>query len=224
MHITELNRECLVYLFSFLDKDSRKCLAQTCHDLMAVFQDSSLWPRLYFSSPMELTKKNYILGPALKYLSICWYSSRVKVCNIEDWDKSPLQKSMCSQHQNTVSDFLRGVSERCPNLRTLTLSGCAHVTDETLINILSCCPELRTFKLENCSGMSDRTLAAIPVLAGRLQLLQVNFCRNVTQNRLCQLQQTCPGLSIQAVRSADMIADRIPMKIFKRIPRKLMLR
>ncbi|CAH2273239.1 F-box and leucine-rich 22 [Pelobates cultripes] len=224
MLITQLNRECLLHLFSFLDKDSRLRLSQTCRDLMLVFQDPLLWPLLSFSSLAELTKKNYILGPALKYLSVCWYSSRVKICNIEDWDKTSLQKSMCSQHQNIVSDFLLKVSDRCPNLRSLTLSGCAHVTDEVLIKILSSCPQLRNLKLENCSGMSDRTLAAIPTFAGRLHILHVNFCRNVTQSGLCQVQERCPRLVMQAIRSADMIADRTPEPILQRIPRKLILR
>uniref|UniRef100_A0A8C5LZL8 F-box and leucine rich repeat protein 22 n=1 Tax=Leptobrachium leishanense TaxID=445787 RepID=A0A8C5LZL8_9ANUR len=217
MHITQLNRECLLHLFSFLDKDSRWCLGQTCHSLLDVFQDPSLWPLLNFSSLSELTKKNYILGPALKHLSFCWYSSRVKICNIEDWDKTALQRSMCSRHLNTVSDFLMAVCERCPNLHSLTLSGCAHVADENLIKILSSCSQLKSLKLENCSGMTDGTLAAVPVFAGRLQILHVNFCRNVTQRGLRQLQERRPGLVIQAIRSADMIADRLPEKVIQRI-------
>ncbi|XP_053318049.1 F-box and leucine-rich protein 22 [Spea bombifrons] len=226
MHITQLDRECLLHLFSFLDKDSRKSLSQTCHDLMAIYQEPSLWLLLNFSSPSELTKKNYILGPALKHLSICWYSSRVKICNIEDWGKSALQKSMCNQHQHIVSDFLLRVCVRCPNLRSLTLSGCAHVTDDNLIKILSSCPQLQSLQLENCSGMTDQTLAAVPSLATCLRTLHVNFCRNVTQDGLRRLQESCPKLAIQAVRSANMIADRIPEAnlFLQRTPRKLILR
>lgn len=112
MKITDLNSECLLHLFSFLDKDSRKYLSQTCHKLQDIFQEPSLWTLLNFSSPSELTKKNFILGPALKSLSICWYSSRVKICNIEDWVKTTLQKSMCSPHLNTVRDFLQEVCKR----------------------------------------------------------------------------------------------------------------
>ncbi|KAM4748504.1 F-box and leucine-rich protein 22 [Rhinophrynus dorsalis] len=226
MHIIELNRECLVHLFSFLDKNSRKSLSQTCRYLMEVFQEPSLWPVLKFSSLSELTKKNYVLGPALKSLSICWYSSRVKICNIEDWDKTSLQKSMCSQHENTVSDFLLRVCERCSNLRSLTLFGCAHVNDEILIRILRCCPQLQSLKLENCSGVSDRTLAVIPLLAVHLRTLHVNFCRNITQKGLCWVQNGCPGLSLQADRSADMIADRSPEENIpvQRLPRKLIIR
>lgn len=112
MHITQLNRECLLHLFSFLDKNSRKSLAKTCHKLLEVFQDPLLWSLLNFHSPVELKKDNFLLGPALKYLSICWYSERVKVCNIEDWMKNNFQKDFCSRHENTVNDFLLEVCNR----------------------------------------------------------------------------------------------------------------
>lgn len=112
MHITQLNRECLLHLFSFLDKSSRKSLGQTCQRLLEVFQDPSLWSLLSFHSPVELKKDNFLLGAALKYLSICWHSSRVKVCNIEDWMKSSFQKDICSKHENTVNEFLLQVCNR----------------------------------------------------------------------------------------------------------------
>ncbi|XP_075432209.1 F-box and leucine-rich protein 22 [Ascaphus truei] len=210
MHLTQLNRECLVHVFSFLDKDSRRDLAQACSALRGVFEEPTLWPRLNFSSPGELTQKNYVLGPALKSLSICWYSSRVKICNVEAWMKTPLQRSMCEGHQDTVSDFLQRVGDRCPNLKSLTLSGCAHVTDASLTRILQRCPQLRALKLENCSGVTDKTLAAIPAHVARLETLHVNFCRNVTQGGIRRAQEACPGLAVQAERSAEMIADRLP--------------
>ncbi|KAG8440200.1 hypothetical protein GDO86_006117 [Hymenochirus boettgeri] len=226
MHIIELNRECLLHLFSFLDKDSRRSLSQTCSRLMDIFLEPSLWTLLSFSAPTELNKKNFVLGPALRCLSICWYSSRVKICNIEDWGKSDLQKSMCHQHQNIVSSFLLDVTEKSPNLRSLTLSGCAHVQDETLIQILKCCPNLQSLKLENCTGVTDRMLTMVPIFACHLETLHVNFCRNVTRKGLFQVQQGCPSLVLRADRSADMIADRIPEErgLFQRTVRKLLIR
>uniref|UniRef100_A0A2K6V122 F-box and leucine-rich protein 22 n=1 Tax=Saimiri boliviensis boliviensis TaxID=39432 RepID=A0A2K6V122_SAIBB len=106
MHITQLNRECLLHLFSFLDKDSRKSLARTCSQLHEVFEDPALWSLLHFRSLTELQKDNFLLGPALRSLSICWHSSRVQVCSIEDWLKSAFQRSICSQHESLVNDFL----------------------------------------------------------------------------------------------------------------------
>ncbi|XP_011824632.1 PREDICTED: F-box and leucine-rich protein 22-like [Mandrillus leucophaeus] len=140
MHITQLNRECLLHLFSFLDKDSRKSLARTCSQLHDVFEDPALWSLLHFRSLTELQKDNFLLGPALRSLSICWHSSRVQVCSIEDWLKSAFQRSICSRHESLVNDFLLQVCDRCPNLASVTLSGCGHVTDDCLARLLRCAP------------------------------------------------------------------------------------
>lgn len=110
MHITQLNRECLLHLFSFLDKDSRRTLSLTCRELREVFLDPCLWNLLHFSSPCQLRRANFVLGPSLRYLTVCWYSSRVlQVCNIEDWLKSSFQKDICSKHERLVSTFLTHV-------------------------------------------------------------------------------------------------------------------
>ncbi|PNJ29305.1 FBXL22 isoform 1 [Pongo abelii] len=118
MHITQLNRECLLHLFSFLDKDSRKSLARTCSQLHDVFEDPALWSLLHFRSLTELQKDNFLLGPALRSLSICWHSSRVQVCSIEDWLKSAFQRSICSRHESLVNDFLLRVCDRLSPARS----------------------------------------------------------------------------------------------------------
>ncbi|XP_029430797.1 F-box and leucine-rich protein 22-like [Rhinatrema bivittatum] len=210
MHITELNRECLLHLFSFLDKDSRKNLAQTCHSLQEVFLDPVLWPLLNFNSPTELRKQNFLLGPALKCLAICWHSSRVKVCNIEDWMKNAFQKNICSKHENAVNDFLVQVCNRCPNLQSLTLSGCGHVTDDFLALILTNCKKLHTLKLENCVRITDRTLDTVTAHGCALRTLHVDFCRNISQEGLKKVKEKCSSINLKAERSADMIPDSKP--------------
>ncbi|XP_048337678.1 F-box and leucine-rich protein 22 [Sphaerodactylus townsendi] len=224
MHITQLNGECLLHLFSFLDKNSRKNLGQTCRCLMTVFREPSLWPLLQFHSPAELTKGNFVLGPALRRLSVCWHSSRVKVCNIEDWLKNAFQRDVCSTHERTVNDFLLQVCKRCPNLLALTLSGCGHVTDDALALLFQSCPCLRTLQLENCVRISDRTLEAAALHADSLQTLQVDFCRNITQAGLRRFRKKRPAVTLTAERSADMIPDQKPgnCSVSERAAKKLL--
>lgn len=109
MHLTDLNQECLLHLFSFLDKDSRQNLSLTCKCLREAFLDPQLWSLLHFFSPSELTRNNFILGPFLRHLNISWHSSRVKVCNIEDYKKTTFQRDLCSKHASLVSHFLERV-------------------------------------------------------------------------------------------------------------------
>uniref|UniRef100_UPI00398EE0F9 F-box and leucine-rich protein 22 isoform X3 n=1 Tax=Pristiophorus japonicus TaxID=55135 RepID=UPI00398EE0F9 len=111
MQLTELNRECLLHIFSFLDKANRKSLSRTCRVLREVFLEPALWSLLCFSSPSDLRKDNFVLSPALRSLSICWHSSRVKVCNIEDWMKSSFQRDICNRHSNLVNSFLLQISD-----------------------------------------------------------------------------------------------------------------
>uniref|UniRef100_A0A673UE07 F-box and leucine-rich protein 22 n=2 Tax=Suricata suricatta TaxID=37032 RepID=A0A673UE07_SURSU len=210
MHLTQLNRECLLHLFSFLDKDSRKNLARTCPQLQDVFEDPTLWPLLHFHSLIELKKDNFLLSPALRSLSICWYSSRVQVCSIEDWLKSAFQRSICSQHESLVNDFLFQVCDRCPNLASLTLSGCGHVTDDCLVRLLRCCQHLRLLRLENCARITNRTLTAVAAHGRALQTLHVDFCRNVSAAGLRRLRAARPLLALRAEHSAAMIPDQLP--------------
>ncbi|XP_064217462.1 F-box and leucine-rich protein 22 isoform X1 [Aotus nancymaae] len=210
MHITQLNRECLLHLFSFLDKDSRKSLARTCSQLHEVFEDPALWSLLHFRSLTELQKDNFLLGPALRSLSICWHSSRVQVCSIEDWLKSAFQRSICSRHESLVNDFLLRVCDRCPNLASVTLSGCGHVTDDCLARLLRCCPRLRALRLENCARVTNRTLAAVAADGRALQTLHVDFCRNVSAAGLRRLRAACPRLALRAEHSAAMLPDQPP--------------
>ncbi|KAM9854873.1 LOW QUALITY PROTEIN: F-box and leucine-rich protein 22 [Aulostomus maculatus] len=211
MHLCQLNHECLLHLFSFLDKDSRRSFSLTCPQLREVFLDPRLWNVLHFSSPCELRRDNFVLGPFLNHLSICWYSSRVlKVCNIEDWLKSSFQKDICGKHERVVSSFLAHVCHMCPNLLSLTLSGCGHITDQDVISVLQSCRRLQYLQLENCVRITDRILDELVVHGVSLKEVKVDFCRNITQAGLQAVRERRPSLRLSAERSAGMIPDSKP--------------
>lgn len=211
MHLTQLNRECLLHLFSFLDKDTRRSLSLTCHQLRDVFLDPCLWNLLHFSSPCQLRRDNFVLGPSLRYLTICWHSSRVlQVCNIEDWLKSSFQRDICSKHENLVSSFLTQVCHVCPNLLSLTLSGCGHIIDQDVIVVLQTCRKLRRLHLENCVRITDSILEGVVAYGDSLEEVKVDFCRNITQAGLQAVREKRPGIQLGAERSAGMIPDSKP--------------
>lgn len=99
---------------------------------------------------------------------------------------------------------------RCPNLASVTLSGCGHVTDDCLARLLLCCPRLRVLRLENCARITNRTLAAVAAHGRALQTLHVDFCRNVSAAGLRHLLAACPRLALRAEHSASMIPDQPP--------------
>ncbi|XP_066525763.1 F-box and leucine-rich protein 22 [Hoplias malabaricus] len=210
MHLIDLNQECLLHLFSFLDKDSRKSLSLTCTRLRVVFLDPHLWSLLHFLSPCELRKDNFVLGSSLRHLCISWHSSRVKVCNIEDWMKTTFQRDLCSKHEKLVSHFLERVCHMCPNLLSLTLSGCGHITDHDVIRVLQSCRRLQSLSLENCCRVTDAVLQSVVSHGSGLLEVRVDFCRNVTQSGLQGVRQKRPSVRLSADRSAGMIPDCQP--------------
>ncbi|TRY86273.1 hypothetical protein DNTS_009305 [Danionella cerebrum] len=210
MHLTELDRECLLHIFAHLDKDSRRSLSVTCVRLRQVFLDPQLWTVLHFMSPCELKRDNFVLGPSLRYLAVCWHSSRVKVCNIEEHLKSMFQKDLCSKHETLVSDVLERVCLTCPNLLSLTLSGCGHITDSDVIRVLQSCKRLRSLSLENCARVTDSVLQAVVIHGNSLTEVRVDFCRNVTQLGLQGVRKKRPEMNLISLHSADMIPDSRP--------------
>ncbi|XP_068595728.1 F-box and leucine-rich protein 22 [Brachionichthys hirsutus] len=210
MHLTQLNRECLLHLFSFLDKDSRRSLSLACHQLREVFLDPHLWNLLHFGSLCELRRDNFVLGPSLRCLTVCWYSSRVQVCNIEDWLKTSFQKDLCGKHEALVSSFLARVCHISANLLSLSLSGCGHITDEDVFSVLQNCRKLRYLHLENCVRITDCSLDAMVIYGDGLEEVKIDFCRNVTQAGLQAVREKRPEIQLSAYKSADMIPDAKP--------------
>lgn len=95
-------------------------------------------------------------------------------------------------------------------MASLTLSGCGHVTDDYVTQLLKSCPCLKVLQLENCVQITDRTLEAVALYAEALQTLHVDFCRNITQAGLQRLRKRRPSIALKAERSADMIPDKRP--------------
>ncbi|KAL2093232.1 hypothetical protein ACEWY4_010544 [Coilia grayii] len=149
-------------------------------------------------------------GRALRHLAVCWHSSRVKVCNVEDWMKSSFQRDLCREHESLVSHFLQRVCHTCPNLMSLTLSGCGHITDSDVVGVLRSCSRLRRLRLENCSRVTDALLQAAALHGRSLEEVRVDFCRNVTRSGLQALREGRPDLVLGAERSAGMIPDTRP--------------
>lgn len=102
------------------------------------------------------------------------------------------------------------LSDRCPNLLSLTLSGCGHIQDQDVLAMLQSCRKLRCLRLENCSRITDCSLEGVVAHGDSLEEVKVDFCRNVTQAGLQAVREKRPGIQLSAERSADMIPDRKP--------------
>lgn len=61
----------------------------------------------------------------------------------------------------------------CEPLRILDLTGCAHITDETVRGIVTQAPRLRNLALAKCSRLTDQSVYAIAALGRNLQYLHL---------------------------------------------------
>lgn len=102
------------------------------------------------------------------------------------------------------------MSLRCPNLLSLALSGCGHVTDQDVLPVLQSCRKLRCLHLENCSRITDSSLEGAARHGHSLQRVTVDFCRNITGAGLQAVRERRPDIQLSALRSAEMIPDRKP--------------
>lgn len=109
---------------------------------------------------------------------------------------------------NEVTDCR--LCHRCPNLLSLTLSGCGHITDRDVISVLQSCRKLRRLHLENCVRITDGGLEGVAAHGGNLEEVKVDFCRNISQAGLQAVRERRPGIQLSAERSAEMIPDSKP--------------
>lgn len=119
------------------------------------------------------------------------------------------------QHVWMSAFFVNGVTDcclchRCPNLRSLTLSGCGHITDQDVISMLQSCRKLSCLHLENCVRITDCSLEGVAAHGDSLEEVKVDFCRNITQAGLQAVREKRPNIQLSAERSADMIPDSKP--------------
>ncbi|KAF1330192.1 F-box/lrr-repeat protein 13, partial [Globisporangium splendens] len=81
--------------------------------------------------------------------------------------------SYCPQLSATA---IRALVVRCPNLTSLNLSGCVHLTGENLVDAINACEKLVRLEVGFCRELSDLVLSSI---AKQLSLEELNLARCV---------------------------------------------
>jgi len=63
--------------------------------------------------------------------------------------------------QSITDEAIQKLSQNCPNIHYLCVSGCANLTDATLTALAQYCPKLRTFEATGCSQFTDNGFQAL---------------------------------------------------------------
>lgn len=80
------------------------------------------------------------------------------------------------------------------NLRMLSLSRCALLSDEALQSIAKICPELRALEVDGCPLLSDAGVIEISQGCRELSYINLDACINVTDQGLSQIIEHCTKL------------------------------
>ena len=77
------------------------------------------------------------------------------------------------------------------NLRMLDLTGCLHITDQTVEGIISHAPKIRNLVLSKCVLLTDRAVEAICRLGRHLHYLHLGHASKITDRSVRLLARSC---------------------------------
>jgi hypothetical protein len=105
-----------------------------------------------------------------------------------------------------TSEGLRYIRERCRQLVTLFLTGCIHLHDDEVVELVKCCTKLSRIGLGYCRELTDIVLTTMADCLW-IEALYLNRCFKMTDNGICALAAQCSGLQALNVSSCKNLTD-----------------
>ncbi|KAL3908875.1 MAG: hypothetical protein SGPRY_009628, partial [Prymnesium sp.] len=109
-----------------------------------------------------------------------------------------LQSISLYWNSNFTMSAALAISIRCPNIRSISLSGCGHINSEGLLAIASRCSKLHYLNLTRLLMIDDVALSAVAqslVLLGlncpRLRKLNLSWCKKIGDETVCAVARGC---------------------------------
>ncbi|XP_011697749.1 PREDICTED: F-box/LRR-repeat protein 14 [Wasmannia auropunctata] len=181
-HVSSLYPEILALIFSYLDVRDKGRAAQVCTAWRDAAYYRSVWRGV--EARLHLRKQ----APAL-------FASLVR---------RGVKKVQVLSLRRGLSDVLKGV----PNLESLSLSGCYHLTDIGITNAF--CqeyPSLTELNLSLCKQVTDASLSRIAQYLKNLEHLELGGCCNITNTGLLLIAWGLKKLKRLDLRSCWHVSD-----------------
>lgn len=94
-----------------------------------------------------------------------------------------------------TSSIVKAVYTNCPNLRVLSLKDCGYiVTDNVVETLLRKLPQLESLNLAACKHVTDKSLSAMCKHGKNLKELNLSWIKSISQNGILDLVANCPSL------------------------------
>jgi len=90
------------------------------------------------------------------------------------------------------------------------LTGCVHLSDEGIAILAARCTSLQSLTLDGCASITDASLNAVRTLACKhLGMLSLQRCRNVTSFSVAALMRAAPDLRLVNLNFCDGVDDSV---------------
>ncbi len=184
-------------------------LAQSTRDygkelLQILFQNSQLLTLELIQTPL-----NFLI-PAIKE-----YFETQSVDPSNNWTQSitSLNLSRCGNWPDSPIDYLLSL---CPKITSLNFDQANYFTDKALSDVAHNCPQLLVLKMPNCTSHElNLGLQEIAKCCPLLQVLDVTESRNINDEAICSIVESCPDLR-ELYMNITSVTDKSVMKIVEK--------
>ena len=122
-----------------------------------------------------------------------------------------LRLNMCTQLNDSCFTGLQ--RDRYMNLRSLDLTGCSRITDDSVLAIVTAAPKLRTLVLAKCPNITDRGAVQIARLGKHIHFLHLGHCNQLTDRCVGFLAKYCNRLRYIDLACCTQLTDIAVMEL-----------
>ena len=121
--------------------------------------------------------------------------------------QATLTRADLREWARTVDGAVKAVASGCPQLTSLYLAGCRHVTDAAVVAVASGCPQLSSFDLGDCKMMTDAAVVAVASKCKKLTTLKLDCCGDISDTAVVAVASGCKRLTVLDLTYCHKITD-----------------
>jgi F-box and leucine-rich repeat protein GRR1 len=110
------------------------------------------------------------------------------------WPYADMVKRLNLSNLNAINDGTLQPFAKCKRIERLTLTGCANLTDQGIINLVEGNRNLLALDITGINFITDSTVQALAKNCPKLQGLNITGCHQVTDSSLVPLARACKYL------------------------------
>ena len=122
-----------------------------------------------------------------------------------------LRLNMCPQIGDDC--FVGLARDTYINMRSLDLTGCSRITDDSVYHIVTAAPKIRTLVLAKCPNITDRGAVQIARLGKHLHFLHLGHCNQLTNRCVAFLAKYCNRLRYIDLACCTQLTDEAVIEL-----------